>query len=612
MRFAFLLIPLLLGVLEKPDDAEAKRPQLDLLGARFQSLSGEVHRLGGAEEARPFALIFLGTECPISNRFVPRISELAVQAEEHRIDLFGVLSDPAVSYQAATEYIADRSIEFPVLWDASGELASRLAPTHVPQAFLFSRSGELVYEGAIDNRFVAVGKLRQTITENYLQDAFESVASDEVPKVAKTEPIGCIFEAWQDENDEVTFTRDIAPILNANCVDCHREGQAAPFPLTNYEQARRRARMIAQVTGERFMPPWHSKKGHGTFRNERRLSNSEIERLAQWADSGAKRGEPEELPTSVVYRDDTWELGEPDLILQTPEFTVPGDGPDVFRRFSLPMEIEEETMVVGYQYRTSAGSIVHHAMIYLDPERKGRKLDAEHDGPGYPVFAGSESAEILNGNVLGIWTPGMRAHGTPEGWGEAIQAGTDIVLSIHYHPDGRERIEQTTLGLYFAKKPVKRLGHVWFGTIDIDIEPGDANYERRAWVELPYPVHVVDLLPHMHYIGKEFRVDATLPDGTQLPLVWIEDWDLRWQDYHVYHEPMFLPAKTRLDLWMRYDNSESNWANPRVPPERVTFGQESHNEMGDCYLTVIPADEQHRVPLWWAGFASFSRAGDGR
>lgn len=580
--------------------AAPPRGDPSVAGLEQVDLEGRVHRLGGRTGDGPVALVFLGVDCPISRKSIPKLNELAkgratAGADGEAVELYGVLAEPSLARAKAVAFAKEYAVALPLLLDTSGELAAALRPTHVPEAFVFAH-GALVYRGAIDDSFVDVGQERPQVKSRWLADALAAVARHEAPAVKSTEPVGCFFETPKsDAKGAVTFTRQIAPILNARCVTCHRAGEVAPFPLTSFDDAARHAKQIAKVTAKRLMPPWKPVEGFGTFLDAARLSERELALLAAWAEAGAPEGDKAELPPLPEFPED-WPLGEPDLVLEMPEeFTVEAAGRDRFRCFVLPTDLTKDEVVVGVDYRPGAPSVVHHAIFFLDTQQRARKLDEKDAGPGYETFGG---IGFFPSGGLGGYAPGATAHFMPEGTGRALEKGADVVLQVHYHSSGKVEHDQDKLALYFAKKPVKTLiSGAAVLTNAIDIPAGKADYSRDASLTLPCPVTVYGITPHMHYLGKSMDVKATAPDGSVVPLIKIDDWDFRWQSQYLYAAPIRLAKGTRLDLHAVYDNSSANVRNPSDPPKRVTHGEQTTDEMCIAFLQIATDSPEDRALL---------------
>jgi mono/diheme cytochrome c family protein len=406
----------------------------------------------------------------------------------------------------------------------------------------------------------------------------------------------------------VTFAETIAPILHRHCASCHRPGEAAPFALLTYEDAARRARLIAEVTASRLMPPWHAAHGYGEFADERRLSDDEIGAIAAWAKSGTPRGDLSKLPAAPVFADG-WQLGTPDLILEMPEaFEVPADGPDLYRNFALATGLTEDRYVRAIEFRPSARQVVHHALFQY--VRGGSTEALGRDGR--PGFGGSMPVTFVQrfspSGDLGGWAVGTTPREYPDGLSLPLPKGSDLVLQMHFHPSGRVERERARVGLYFADAPPSRRVLTpaipgLFGLVaGIDIPAGEKHYEIAGTMTLPIDVRVLSVAAHAHYLGKEIRATATLPDGATQPLLWIRDWDFNWQDRYIYRTPVALPRGTRIDVTISYDNSADNPRNPCQPPRRVRWGLQSFDEMGSVRFEMVAlAREDEAAWQQWAG-----------
>ena len=394
----------------------------------------------------------------------------------------------------------------------------------------------------------------------------------------------------------VTFTEHVAPIFAAHCVTCHRPGGIGPFSLLDYEAARRRAAQIAEATGGRVMPPWKPVEPAGAFEGERRLSEAEIAVIGRWVSAGAPPGPSDaQAPPSTAGGD--WQLGPPDLVVPMPEQYVlpPGDA-DVYRKFVLPVPTQGERWVRAVEIRPGPASPIHHATIRVDTTGRARALDAEDPLPGYGGFM-VEAARFPPGHVLG-WAPGRTVTEQSDALSWALAPGSDFVLQLHLLPGTAPVPVQPEVGLYFADEaatvePVS----VILQSMTIDIPAGEPAHVVRDAFRLPVPLDLLAIYPHAHYLGREVRATATLPDGTARTLLRIDDWDFNWQDEYRYRTPVHLPAGTRVEMLYVYDNSAANPRNPHDPPRRVVFGPQSSDEMAQLLLQVVPAGAADRQAL---------------
>lgn len=387
-----------------------------------------------------------------------------------------------------------------------------------------------------------------------------------------------------------TYTRDVAPILYANCAECHRPGEVAPFSLLSYVDASKRADWIAEVVEAGLMPPWRAAEGYGHFVAERRLSANDKKILSDWTAAGAPEGDPRDLPPPPSFSDG-WQLGEPDIILEAPHAVdVPADGRDIFHHFIIPLEFEQNVEVTAVEFRPGNPKVVHHAVILLDESGLARQRDRSTPEPGYNTTG---SLGVPLAGILNIWAPGVSARHLTGDVTLVLPKKADVVVQLHLHPSGKPEQDRSKIGLYLAKKPGQR--HIMkrpfiFGPVTFDIPAGDTRHEVSSSITLPVDLTLTAVLPHMHLLGREMKVFAKLPDGSETPLIWIPDWNFNWQDQYVYREPVFLPKGTTVVVEAAFDNSADNPSNPTSPPKRVRFGEETTEEM--C-LAIFQAVAEH-------------------
>jgi mono/diheme cytochrome c family protein len=387
----------------------------------------------------------------------------------------------------------------------------------------------------------------------------------------------------------VTFTRDVAPILQANCQECHHPGGIGPFSLLTYEDARTMAEAVKYATSHRIMPPWKAAPDYGEFANERRLTDEQIQTLVGWADAGMPEGNPSDLPSARQFTDG-WRLGTPDLILDAGDsFRVRSGGSDFLWEFVLPYIPDQDQWVTAMEVLPGSPSVVHHVGIVLDPKNKSVALDKRSAGLGYSADLGGFSPSIQ----IDFWTPGGTPRFLPEGTAWKWPAKSNLVMEIHYSPDGQVHEDRTRVGLYFAKGPVdKRVRFTNVGLGDFKIPAGEKRRHLHASGTAPLDISVLSIWPHMHLLGQEGKATATLPGGIARPMVWVPAYDFHWQMVYVYKEPLKLPRNSRIDFDAYYDNTDQNPNNPNRPPRLVTSGQRTRDEM--CLLFFhYTVDKEH-------------------
>jgi peroxiredoxin len=564
--------------------------------------SGRAHTLADWQGRRAIVLFFLGIECPVSNGYAPEMQRLAARFGPRDVLFLGIHPDAEVSSEAAACHAAEYDLAFPILLDPDQELTRQVGVRVTPEAAVLDGSGQVLYRGRIDDRYGPDGKRCERTSTHELSDAIEAALAGRTPAIEYREAFGCpLPDAESPEPgvpgsnaEPLTWSRHVAPILWNKCAGCHRPGDVAPFSLLGYRDAAKRARFLSDVVESGRMPPWKPVAGFGVFRGCVRLTSRERAILARWADAGASEGDPGELPAPPEFSEG-WALGEPDLVLTLTEpFDVPAEG-DVYRAFVLPMPLGHDQDVAAVEFRPGNRRVVHHARLYADATGAMRRRDADDPGPG---FAALGTATIERPG-LGAWIPGAAPALPPPGVGHRLKAGTDVIVEVHYHGSGKPERDRSSVGLYFANTPVtRRMASIPLSTAKIDIAPGDPAYVITQRAVLPANVHAYHILPHGHYLMRQIKFWAELPDGSTRRLLWIDDWDFNWQGQYHFAEPVPLPKGTRLNLVATYDNSSDNPSNPHRPPRRVRYGPSSDDEMLGCHVGILPDGPEDERIVW--------------
>jgi peroxiredoxin len=546
----------------------------------FTDLSGQVYALKDLQKNKASVFLFFSAQCPISQKYAQRLVKLNEDYSPKGVKVFGVNSNLLESRADVAQYAKEAGLNFVVVKDEGTALADKLGAEITPQAIVLNAQGETRYRGRIDDNTDA-----EKVTQNYVRDALDAVLAGKPVAPAEVKAVGCAIarNTERKKDGKVTFHRDVLPILQNRCQSCHRPGEIGPFSLMTYDQARAWSPLIKDYTQRRVMPPWKPEPiANLEYLGERRLSDKEIATLAAWADEGAPEGNPKDAPAPRQFTEG-WSLGQPDLVL-TPEkeFRLDATGRDVYRYFVFPTNFGEDKFVTAIDVRPGNRRIVHHVIAFLDSSGRATQRDGQDGQPGYTSFGGPG---FLPAGALGGWAPGNIPRHVPEGIGIALPKGAAVVAQVHYHKSGKEETDKTQIGVYFAKRPVnKRVTVLPVLNFLLQIPPGAERHEVEARGIVPMDVHALSVMPHMHLLGREMKVTATLPDGKEQPLVWVKDWDFNWQDTYSFKEPIALPRGTRLNVTAYYDNSDKNPRNPSKPPKAVRWGEQTTDEM--CLLGV--------------------------
>lgn len=528
----------------------------------------------------------------MSNGYAEEMRRLADLYSQQSVQFLGVHCDPGVDTDDASRHASEYGLKFPIVLDPDQRLAEQVGATITPEVVVLDSAGHVTYRGRIDDRYGPKGQRRQTAVSHDLKEAIDAMLAGKAPKVAETDAFGCPMPAAgvDIDGDPIVYTKHIAPILWSRCAGCHRPGEVGPFSLLTYQDAAKRADFIRDVTSQGRMPPWKPREGFGAFHDTQRLSRKELALLAAWANAGAPEGDPSLLP-EPTESSDGWQLGTPDVVLTMPEpFTVPA-GQDVYRAFVLPFPIDQNAGIAGFELRPGNRRVVHHARVYVDTQRVCREREGHDSDPGFASPGGND----IPGRTLGVWIPGVTPRMPPEGVGMVVKKGSDLVLLVHYHGTGKEETDQTSVGLYFSKTRITRTQYnVPMVSLKLDIPPNDANHTVTLRATMPADAHAYSVLPHGHFLMREIKAWAVLPDASIERLIWIDDWDFNWQGQYHYAEPVALPKGTEIHVVARYDNSDANPFNPNRPPKRVRYGLASTDEMLGCHVQFLvdnPEDE---------------------
>ena len=367
-----------------------------------------------------------------------------------------------------------------------------------------------------------------------------------------------------------TFSKDVAPIFNKSCVECHRPTMFAPMSLTTFDEARPWARSIKQRVVSGAMPPWGADPAHGTFKNDPRLTPKEIETIAAWVDAGAPKGDDKDLPPAPTFAEG-WSIGKPDAIFaMDEEFTIPASGAVPYKYFKAPTGLTEDKWIQAIEIHPGARAQVHHVIAFTQPAGSVPK-------PG---------GELGPTNIGGI-TPNKPGLVFEPGVARLLRGNSDIVMQIHYTTNGKEASDRTTIGVIYAKQaPTKIVGGGMAINPRFVIPAGDGNAEVRATTPLTRDTLVTAFTPHMHVRGKDMIYIAHYPDGTDETLLSVPKYDFNWQITYELATPKLLPKGTKLEVIAHYDNSTGNRFNPD-PTKDVRWGDQTWEEMMIGFFSTV-------------------------
>ena len=549
----------------------AEAPNFNLL-----DLSGRNHELRRAG-GKAVVLFFTGNGCPIARQSVSKVQKLRGQ--------FG----PDVTFWMINTYADDSVAD---CWKELGEFRMHaLTYLRDPKQGLaialgVERTAEVVaigtadwsifYQGAIDDQF-SEGAQKPEPQEKFLQTALKEFLEGKPVTTARSKSHGCRISFAKDSREQTSYAKDVAPVLQKNCVHCHREGGIGPWNMDSYGHVKNYSRMIEEVLLTGQMPPWHANPAHGHWANERGMSGADTQTLLSWISQGSQRGEeadPLAVPLSPLPE---WPLGKPDFVIALPKpEQIPATGVLDYRHVRLDLPVTNEVWLAAVDVRPGNRRVVHHVIV------RAKTRGGGDDGSG-------------NGLMLVGWAPGIACSRFPEGTGKHVGAGSKIDLELHYTTTGTPQTDQTQIAFYLLKtKPERELTTRAAAQFDLNIPPGADESRDSAIYGFERPATIFSFIPHMHKRGSWMKFELLLPDGKRDTLLHVPRYDFNWQTSYELAEPRHVPAGAWLVVTGGFDNSVGNTSNPD-PKKRVHFGQQSWDEMFIGFFDAADDESQKGV-----------------
>jgi peroxiredoxin len=547
--------------------AESTRPIVGktVAGFSLKDIEGKKISLGDLSDKKAIVVVFVGTECPINNAYLPRLVEFQKAYAHKGVQFLAINSNRQDTLDRMIEHAHRLGVTFPVLKDESNAVADQLGAQRTPEALVLDGARVIRYRGRIDDQF-GIGYKRGSPTTRELLDALDEVLAGKNVTTPLTQVAGCVISRVSKprESGPVTYAKDVASILQNHCQECHRPGQIGPMPLLTYDDATAWADTIREVLDDGRMPPWFADPHFGKFANNKSLSQKEKETLLAWLDQGTPKGDDRDLPPPKEWNSE-WAIGKPDLILSMPnEFEVPADMPKggvPYMQFTVDTNFKEDRWVERAECRAGALEVVHHIICYIIP-------------PGREFFPGDPDNPVLAGTA-----PGDMPLILPVGTGKKIPAGSKILFQMHYTPSGRAQKDRSCVAMVFCKEPPKReVISLGIANPSFQIPPGDTNYEVEAIFPFKENARILSYMPHMHLRGKDFKYEAIYPDGKSETLLSIPHYNFNWQSVYRNEKPVDMPKGSKLHCTAHFDNSTKNKNNPDAT-KPVSWGDQTWEEM---------------------------------
>ncbi|MBI3556918.1 MAG: redoxin domain-containing protein [Deltaproteobacteria bacterium] len=577
LRLCFASLVLLTSCTRTPQSAQSEN-SARLSKLAFKDLLGKRYLLSDIANQKSSAtvFVFLGTQCPVGNKYIPRLNELYEQFKNKGVRFFGVYPNEKDELMNIAEHVRDYHIHFPVVKDWDQQISTAVDAERLSQAVLLDSRLAIRYSGQIDDQYGIEATRSHPSRDDLSLGIQQTLAGDAVER-PRTSASGCLLTklARREIASDLTYVRDVAPMIHKNCLGCHTGGGIAPFSLAGYDEIKAWSAMIREVVREQRMPPWHANSSVTKYANDRSLSEEDRTRLLNWIDSGAKRGEAAANAGAEAKGHASQSLGRPDRILVTAKpVQVPASGASYFEELVFDPHFDKDTWIRAVEIKPGNTSVVHHITAYV--------IRADHavgeDG------VGSDRADW---GYFAAFTPGGSPMNYPEGYAKLIPAHGKIILNIHYTPRGKPETDESSVNLYFAHSKVLHRVHTMpVRNITFSIPPHAKDVPVHAERAVASDLKVLSVMPHAHYRGRSFNLAVRYPSGERKKLLSVPRYDFNWQYEYKLASPLAVPRGSTFECDATFDNSEDNPANPD-PAKTVSFGVDSTDEMMFCYVDFI-------------------------
>lgn len=543
---------------------------------------------------RGTVLALTSVTCPVGQKLSPALARAEAVADRLGFGFAHVGVQGLDDAAALRAHARRHGLEGLVLQDTRGELARALDARTTTEVFVVDARGTLRYRGAVNDQY-GIGFALPAAREHFLRDALVALATGKELAVPATTAPGCVVEhevAPAGDASDVTYARDVSRLMQRSCVECHRDGGVAPFPLDSYGAVSRRASMLLSVVDEGLMPPWFAAEheGDSPWANDRSLLPGERDLLARWIEAGKPEGDAADEPLPRRFGTGGWVLGEPDAVYAMPRsFDVPAEGRVDYQYFAVPTNLAQDAWIEAIEVRPGAIDVVHHVLAYALPAEafEGGRLvrwDLLDERRGF--FA--------------AWAPGAEAAVYPAGQARLLESGTVLMFELHYTPNGKARRDRSAVGVHFAStdpawRPERIVRTAGISNRSFVVPAGAAGHVDTAAGLVTRAMRITSLMPHMHLRGKAFRFERVALDGTRTTLLDVPRYDFNWQLSYDLQEPVVLEAGERIDVRAEFDNSSANLANP-APDRPVRWGPDTDDEMLIGFVDYVLVEEDQDLP----------------
>lgn len=556
-------------------NAAALQPSERVENFRLLDHAGASHELYYYDTAKAVVLMTQSNSCKSSNKAMAKAAALQQDYADKGVRVFMINSSANDSRSAIEAAAAQAALNVPILMDSAQLIGESMALDTAGEALVLNTADWTVaYRGAANK---------------HATKALDAVLAGERVSRPSTKAKGCEVaypeQQARAQHANISYEKDIAPILLNNCVSCHRQGGIGPWAMDNFTMVKGFAPMIREVLRTQRMPPWHADPKHGTFSNDRSLSNTELKTLVHWIEAGAPRGEGEDplVTTDVEYTE--WDtegvLGKPHYVVDIPASEIPASGVVDYKYHYVKNPIGRDVWVHATEVLPGDRAVLHHVITAF----------------GDMVTEGPYKGRMKHTGGLRGYAPGITNEPFPENTGVFLPADATLEFQVHYTTSGKATVDESRLGLWFHEDaPEKQVFSKFIANGKIRIPAHAANHAEKEEYTVPKDAILYNVMPHAHFRGKAAEFRAFYPDGTEELLLSVPNYDFNWQTTYEFAEPKFVPEGTRIVQTNWWDNSAANSANPD-PSIEVTWGEQSWEEMlfGAFLMRILDADEAEQM-----------------
>ena len=545
---------------------------------------GDAHELYYHRNASAIVMMVQGNGCPIVRNAIGEFKELRDKYADQGAQFFMVNSNLQDHRTTIRDEAEKYGIDIPILDDETQLVGESLGLIRTAEVLVIDpKNWSVAYRGPINDR-QSYERQKATASEHFASLAIDNVIAGEKIETPTRETMGCLinFAERSKDHSKISYSETIAPMLQEKCVTCHTDGGLGPWAMNDYSTVRGWAPMIREVVRTKRMPPWHADPHIGVWKDDKSLSTEQTKTLVHWIEAGAPRGSgPDPLADTKVIPLD-WPLGQPDLVLELPEYTIPPSGVVDYQYPSLPNPMDAGVWVKAATVVPGDREVVHHILA--------GSIDAE------TVAAGGNSG-VFDNYLIG-YAPGQESNEMPSDTGVYIAPGGEFTFQIHYTPNGRTATDVSKIGLYFHRsKPQNFYRQDVVMDYSIEIPAHEPRHQELAYFEFTEDAVLHDLVPHSHYRGVASKFEILHKDGKRETILSVPNYDFNWQRTYEFVEPLQVSAGSKLIHTTWYDNSANNPGNPD-PTRTVPWGQQSWDEMLYGAFSFTYVNETTEEPIY--------------